>query len=168
MPMQPQLLSKDTQPGFMMRQALESEPMPAGTKPYENPAPGTEQKFMPENAPVNTGTEDGAAPGSSGPSLEEMESYFNSLPEPAMAYLAEHMTPEIINVIRIVSGQEVGDYLNQFVDNDKVLVPVPRQMAEQYRQQGMAQSQPQQGPAPTPQPQAQSAQRPQGMMAPAV
>ena len=100
--------------------------------------------------------------------VEEIEAYFNGLPEQSMAYLAEHMTPEIINVIRIVSGKEVGDYLNQFADNDKVLVPVPRQMAEEYRQQAMSQSQPQQGPAPTPQPQAQPAPRPQGMMSPAV
>ena len=122
--------------------------------------------------PINEGPPDGMDPmmekEMQGIPTEEIEAYFNSLPEESMAYLAEHMTPEIINVIRIVSGKEVGDYLNQFADNDKVLVPVPRQMAEQYRQQAMSQSQPQQDTAPTPQPQAQPAPSAGGMMRPAI
>lgn len=96
-----------------------------------------------------------------GISSQEVERYFDTLPDQDKAFLAEHMTPEFVKAIGIVAGQEVAQYLTQFADPEKVLVPVPRKVAEEY----MAS---QQNPAPQPQ-QPMPQQPPQsggGMMAP--
>jgi len=108
------------------------------------------------------------------PTEEEIANYFNKLPEQDKGYLAAHLTPEFVRAIGIVSGPDVAKYLDQFADKEKVLVPVPRQIAEKFLQE-QAQSAPQGVPqppqgapvamAPSPIPIAPS-QAPQGMMTP--
>lgn len=89
---------------------------------------------------------------------EEIEAHFDAMSDEDKTFIAEHLTPEFVRAIGLVSGPEVATYLDQFADKDKVLVPVPRQVAEEYlAKQGTAAQQ--NGPSPAP-------AQPQGMMAP--
>lgn len=76
--------------------------------------------------------------------IQELEAHLDQIPDQDKAFLAEHMTPEFIRAIGLINGPEVAQYLNQFADPNKVLVPVPRQIAEQY----LAEQQSQQGGSP--------------------
>jgi len=125
------------------------------------------------DAPPEMGAEAGITP-------QDVEAHLDGLPDQDKAFLAEHLTPEFVRAIGLISGPEVAQYLNQFADPNKVLVPVPRQLAEQYlaeqgKGQGPANGQPQGQPMPQPQAPAQVAPQsappaamPQGggMMAP--
>jgi len=82
--------------------------------------------------------------------IQDLEAHLDQIPEDQKAFLAEHMTPEFVRAIGIINGPEVASYLNQFADDTMVLVPVPREIAEQHLaaqgQQGQL-SAPQQGPS---------------------
>ena len=85
---------------------------------------------------------------------QNLEKHLDTLPENDKMFLAEHLTPEFVRAIGLINGPEVAQYLAQFADPDKVLVPVPRAVAEEHLQQqkasqGAAQSQPQGGSIPT-------------------
>lgn len=64
--------------------------------------------------------------------VKNLTAHLDQLPTNDKQFLAEHMTPEFVRAIGLINGPEVAGYLNQFVDPNKVLVPVPRQIAEQY------------------------------------
>ena len=72
---------------------------------------------------------------------KELEAHLDTLQEQDKAFLAEHLTPEFVRAIGLINGPEVAQYLNQFADQSKVLVPVPREVAEKYlAEQGANQS----------------------------
>ncbi len=103
--------------------------------------------------------------------IKAISRHLDEIPDAAKQFLAEHLTPEFVVAIGIINGPEVAEYLNQFADPNKVMVPVPRQMAEQYMQQQKGQTAAPQGSAPQApsQPQPQQAPAPAmggGMMAP--
>ncbi len=86
---------------------------------------------------------------------KNLEQHLNNIPDDQKRLLAEYLTPETVRVIGIINGPEVADYLSKFMDPEKVLVPVPRKLAEEhYAQQQSAQNgqaqpaMPQQTPAP--------------------
>lgn len=107
---------------------------------------------------------DDGAPEDGGAGLvQELEAHLDSLQNNDKAFLAEHLTPEFVRAIGLINGPEVAQYLSQFADPNKVLVPVPRELAEQY----LAQAQGQAAPQPQPQQQGmapQAAQPAQGGM----
>jgi hypothetical protein len=108
---------------------------------------------------------------SSPPTDEEIQAHLDALPDEAKAFLAEHLTPEFVQAIGFISGPEVANYLNKYADPDKVLVPVPRKVAEENLAKMQAQTgggQPQGQPSAPPQATPAPAQPPQGggMMAP--
>lgn len=120
------------------------------------------------NQPTNTIkpnfiSEEGAD--ATGPSDEEIQAHLDNLPDEAKAFLAEHLTPEFVTAISLISGEKVGQYLMKYADQDKVLVPVPRKVAEENLAAMKSQAsggQPQQAAS-----QAMPAPAPQGgMMAP--
>ena len=151
---------------------------PAGPAPEAGP-----MAALPETTPMDgqdkPSLTDPSLQGGTGPSEEEIKAHLDSLDDQDKALLAEHLTPEFVKVIGLISGPEVANYLNQFADPAKLLVPVPREMAEEYLRGQGQQGQPQGAPAqPTqgslpPQAPAQAAPMqppapPQGMMSPAV
>lgn len=119
------------------------------------------QGSTPPNVP-----QEGSGEPDTGPSDDEIKAHLDSLEEQDKAFLAEHLTPEFVRAISLISGPAVGNYLNKYADQEKVLVPVPRKVAEEHmRQQQGAQAQP------APQQQAQASPAPQapaqgGMMSP--
>lgn len=142
---------------------------PDGMTPQQGqnnvPLPGAPITPYTEGA-GDTGEPD-IGPDQGGPTPEEIKAHLDSLPDQDKAFLAEHLTPEFIRAISLISGDAVGQYLNQYADQDKVLVPVPRKVAEEHMKQQQAtqaQPAPQQQAMPAPAPQAAPAQG--GMMAP--
>lgn len=147
-------------------------------------------KLPTENAgalPVSTPTENSPEPapldiqGNDAPTPEEIAAHFDSMPDEAKSFLAEHMTPEFVKAIGLIAGQEVAKYLEPMADPSKLLVPVPRQIAEEYLNQqksdpqGAPAEQTPGAPAPAPvappqvpAPQLPQGAPPQGMMAPKV
>lgn len=122
----------------------------------------TEQSQMP-NPDAQMGSGEAPTP-------EEIEAHMDSLEDSDKAFLAEHMTPEFVRAIALISGPEVGQYLDQFADKEKVLIPVPRQVAEQYLAEQQAKqgspSAPQGGTPPSPAPAPVQGMPQQGMMTP--
>ncbi len=101
---------------------------------------------------------------------KNLAAHLDQLSDGDKQFLAEHLTPEFVRAIGLINGPEVAQYLNQFADPNKVMVPVPRQVAEQFlaqQKQGQApQGQPQQA-APSQAPMAPPQAGPQpGMMNP--
>lgn len=141
-------------------------PLPSNVMtPQQNPA-GAGDTGEPDSGPL---------PGEEGGDnsiRQHLEMHLNQLPDNDKQFLAEHLTPEFVRAIGLINGPEVAQYLNQYVDPNKVLVPVPRQIAEQYlqaaKQQGnSAQTgQPQATQGQPPAAQAAPMAQPQGMMAP--
>lgn len=81
-----------------------------------------------------------------------LEAHLDQIPDDQKAFLAEHLTQEFVRAIGIINGPEVANYLSQFVDNSIVLVPVPRQVAEEHLAQMQAQqAAPTEAPQPAPQ-----------------
>ena len=62
---------------------------------------------------------------------EEIAAHLDNLPDEGKAFLAEHLTPEFVTAIGLISGPEVAQHLMKYADPDKVLVPVPRKVAEE-------------------------------------
>jgi hypothetical protein len=112
----------------------------------QNPSPGLVQEDSMEAA---------------GPTEEEIAAHLDGLPDEGKAFLAEHLTQEFVTAIGLISGPEVAKYLMKYADPDKVLVPVPRKVAEENLAAMQAQKQPQAAPQATPSPAPQG-----GMMAP--
>ena len=66
-----------------------------------------------------------------GPTEEEIAAHLDNLPDEGKAFLAEHLTPEFVTAIGLISGEAVAQHLMKYADPDKVLVPVPRKVAEE-------------------------------------
>lgn len=153
--------------------------MLAPTQPQPNnmtPAQPEVNPVMPDGAPQHNGYSpeadkslQGAGEDSAGPTEEEVAAHLDSLPDEAKAFLAEHLTPEFVTAIGLISGEVVAQHLMKYADQDKVLVPVPRKVAEEHLAQmkGQPQGQPQMQAPVQAAPQATPAPAPQGgMMAP--
>jgi hypothetical protein len=81
-----------------------------------------------------------------GPTEEELESHLSALPEEQQQFLAAFMTPEFAQAVGILTGNEdVFNYLTSRADNSRVLLPLPREVAEQLVGQ-MSSPQAQEGP----------------------
>ena len=122
-----------------------------------------------DTVPMDTGPQqDNTGEPDMGPTPEEIKAHLDSLQDQDKAFLAEHLTPEFVRAIGLIAGNNVAQYLNQYADQDKVLVPVPRKVAEEnLKQQQMAKGQSQPAPQSTPAPQPAASMPPQGgMMAP--
>ncbi len=157
----------------MQPKGIENLPRDLGSIEQDGAAPIPPAKPVPPE--MGTGEPDGIAPGSSpmedgGITPEMIEAHLDAMPDEDKAFLAEHLTPEFIRAISLISGQEVGNYLNQYVDQNKVLVPVPREVAEQemgrMKSQQPVPAQPNQG-TPAPQAPAAAPSMP-GVMAPSM
>jgi len=98
--------------------------------------------------------------------VKNLQAHLDQLQDKDKQFLAEHLTPEFVRAIGLINGPEVAGYLAQFVDEDKVMVPVPRQIAEQYRAEQQGGAQPQGQPQQPIQAQPQAAPQNPGMMAP--
>ncbi len=167
--------------------------------PNQQAAP-TAVSFLPEKSPAAGVTPEGQAPSpqedfqimgheqetQNGQANKEeiaknLAAHLDQIPDDQKQFLAEHLTPEFVRAIGIINGPEVAEYLGQFADPNKVLVPVPREIAEKFlaeqqqgqsAPQGQPQPAPQQGqpnmapPAQAPMAQPPMAAPPQGMMAP--
>lgn len=99
--------------------------------------------------------------------VEGLKAHLDQIPDDQKQFLAEHLTTEFVRAIGIITGPEVAEYLAQFVDPNKVMVPVPRDVAEQHlaQQQGQP-AQPQTSGQPSaPPPSAQQAPQ-AGLMSP--
>lgn len=70
-----------------------------------------------------------------------LQQHLDQLPDNDKAFLAEHLTNEFVRAIGLINGPEVAGYLAQFVDPNKVMVPVPRDVAEQHLAQQQAKGQ---------------------------
>lgn len=85
---------------------------------------------------------------------KNLEEHLNFLPVPQKSYLLEHLTPEAVNILGIVNGQEVFDY---FAD-------VYQQVYGNSAPQPGPESGQQPGQPASPQPQQQAMATPPGVM----
>lgn len=92
------------------------------------------------------------------PQINPVEQKLDALQDQDKAFLAQYLTPEFIYAVGLVSSPETAQYLSQFVDQSKVLVPVDKQYAEQLKA-AIQQKQQQDASAPQPQGQPQPAQQ---------
>lgn len=102
--------------------------------------------------------------------LQAFKSRLQTFSPEDQQFFSSHLTPEVSKLIGMVTNPVVGSYLNQYADQSKVLVPVPRQMATQILAKLQSQSKPTTGqamPSPAIQP-SQPANQGSGMMAPAA
>lgn len=151
----------------MLEPKTTPEAAPAATfLPSSTPTDGS-ANMAPTAAPSISPADSTVAPAMEDPEADKqtiitnLTAHLDSLADPDKQFLAEHLTPEFVRAIGLINGPEVAEYLNQFANPNKVLVPVPRQIAEQY----LAQQQAEQGKA-APQGQPQSAQGGAPAMAP--
>lgn len=120
--------------------------------------------------------EDLSTGGSAGVVDNGLSTRLDALSDQDKKFLAQYMTPEFVYAMGLVAGPDTANYLKQYADPNKVLVPVSReeahriqevvkqQQAGQTGQPGTPQPAPQQGMA-APQPQAQPQQQPQAAQA---
>lgn len=73
--------------------------------------------------------------------VKQLQAHLDQIPDDQKQFLAEHLTNEFVRAIGIINGPEVAGYLAQFVDPNKVMVPVPRDVAEQHLAQQQAKGQ---------------------------
>lgn len=115
----------------------------------------------PASAPAQAAAPAGMAAPQQQPATNPIEETLNALPEEQKMFIAEHLTPEIAQVVAILAGDpRINELLLPFVDQERVLVPMPRSEFENLRQGGadMAASAAPAGSAePTVQPQQQAA-----------
>lgn len=90
-----------------------------------------------------------------------VEENLNNLNDQQRSFVIEHLTPETAMLIALVSGDDdVAQALEPYVDQSRILVPIPREVAMQRMQQGPAQVS--QAGAPQAAPQAPQMPAPQG------
>lgn len=144
-------------------QQFSPQPAQAATAPVQQGSPSMAPNPSMINSPAS-GEDDGMTPGQGGDTgqqqmnsqTQEMQQRLDSLPDHDKQFLAQYLTPEFAYAIGLVSGQDAGQYLSQFVDPNKVLVPLSKQQAQQIQaaakqQQGQQGQPPAQGQAPAPQ-----------------
>jgi hypothetical protein len=148
------------------------QPQPNIEEPTSTPNMDT----LPKQTPMGAGmTPEEGMPeeGEDTSIVQNLEAHLDQLPEQDKAFLGEHLTPEFVRAIGLINGPEVAQYLSQFMDPDKVLVPVPRKVAEEYMKAesgqqppSAPQSQPMPQGQPMPAPKSAPMAPPQGMMTP--
>lgn len=166
------------------QQSSPQQPVPANigqSEPDGMPQQGGSPNMAPQaQTPPNIGssepdgspTQDGSQSGQLNPAQQQIQQRLDALPDNDKKFLSQYLTPEFVYAIGLVSGPDAAQYLNQFTDQNKVLVPVSRQEAgriqaavQQDQQQNGQGQQPQGQPQAAPQ-QAQAApqQKPQAPM----
>lgn len=157
------------QPSPQPAQAAPAQAMPQQGAPSMAPNPAM------INSPAS-GEDDGMTSGQDpnqgqvGPGTQQIQQRLDALPDHDKQFLAQYLTPEFAYAVGLVSGQDAGQYLSQFVDPNKVLVPVSKQQAQQIQdavKQHQAQQgqQPAQGQPPVPQQPVAPQAKPQAPMA---
>lgn len=137
--------------------------MPANPMAQE-PTQDTGGSFMPpDSGPPTTqnglpmhGMDDQGAEGGGQDMLAELQSHLDALPKDEKEFVASYLTPETARLLGVLTGSnDVLEYFTRLANPNVVLVPVPRDKAQQFAAavQGNAQS-PQGGPG-QPQPQQQ-------------
>lgn len=84
-----------------------------------------------QGSPANIGSSEpdgGPIPGQ-GADNSGLQQKLDGLSMQDKKFLAQYMTPEFNYALGLVAGPEVAQYLNQYTDQNKVLVPVSRQEA---------------------------------------
>lgn len=82
------------------------------------------------------------------PQTGGIEQQLDALPDQDKAFLAQYLTPEFVYAMGLVNP-DAAQYLSQFVDKSKILVPLNREKAVQLKQQlDQQNSKPQGQPAP--------------------
>jgi hypothetical protein len=100
---------------------------------------------------------------SSTPTEQELEEHLSALPPEQQEFMAAFMTPEFAQAVGILTGsEEVFSYLSSRADSNRVLLPLPREVAEQI----IGQLQPEMAgqPASPEQPPVEQQPMPQGVM----
>lgn len=124
------------------QQAAPAQAAPAGAPPATgtNEPDGMQGMTPTAPAPAQTDGEPDMSP-NGGPQdaqiTDALAAHIKSLQPEDQKFLAAHMTPEFVHAMGLINGPIVEQYLNQFADKDKVMVPVPRQVAEGLAQQQM-------------------------------
>lgn len=59
----------------------------------------------------------------------QIEQHLSSLPDEQKAYLANFLTPELVNIMGILLGEEAAQFFSQYADPSKTLTVVPSQGA---------------------------------------
>lgn len=86
---------------------------------------------------------------------DALAAHIKSLAPDDQKFLQAHMTPEFVHAMGLINGPVVEQYLDQFADKSKVMVPVPRNVAEglaQMQTQKMQQGQQPSASSPSTQP----------------
>lgn len=66
------------------------------------------------------------------PTEQELEEHLSALPPEQQEFMAAFMTPEFAQAVGILTGsEEVFSYLSSRADSNRVLLPLPREVAEQ-------------------------------------
>ena len=105
-----------------------SSPAPSGGSPNmaPNPAqinqPGSGEPDMSPSQPDQQGQ------------TSDIQQRLDALPDHDKAFLAQYLSPEFNYAVGLIAGPDVAQYLNQFSDPNKVLVPVNRQEAARIQQ----------------------------------
>lgn len=110
-----------------------------GPLPGDQGAPQGGQNVASQSAAQNDAT------------IQALQTQLQGMSPDDKQFFAAHMTPEVVKVIGLINGPVVAGYLGRFADPNKVLVPVPRQMANQIAAKMQSQGQSPQGPSDAPQ-----------------
>ncbi len=160
------IMTPQGQPNTPPANIGQSEPDTGPTPPQaQGGAPSMSPQGGQQPAPDMSVNNDGSQPQGNpqgdqqqSPNVQQVQQRLNALPDADKALVKQYLTPEVIKVIELMSGdQDVTKYLSQFADTSKVLVPVPREEAQKYLQKLQQQQQGQQA-----QGGAQAPQQPQG------
>lgn len=88
----------------------------------------------------------------------------NALPEDQKGFIAAFMTPEFAQAVGMITGNEqLSQFIQQRADSSRVLLPLPREVAQQLVGQMQGQ---QTQPSLEQQPQASPSPPPEGVMSP--
>lgn len=129
-----------------------------GPAPSQGAAPAMAPTQPQQPAQDMSVENDGSQP-QDNPGTAAIQQKLDALPDQDKQFLSQYLTPEFVYAIGLVAGPEAAQYLGQFTDKSKVLVPVSRdeaakiqQAVQQHKAQQGQQPQPAQGqPQPAPQ-----------------
>lgn len=127
-------------------------PMPAGADTSNTPTPPAqsgsdgEPDMSPSDSSPAAGATPPSTPGTQGGNpndqdaqtqqiTQALQQKIASLSPEDQKFLQVHMTSEFVKAMGLINGPVVEQYLQKFVDPNKVMVPIPRQAAEQLAQQ---------------------------------
>lgn len=137
-----------TPPANIGQSEPDTGPMPSQSGAPGMTPPGSGQQPAPDMSVNNDGSQPGqnAQAGQQSPAVQQLQQRLDALPDDDKKLVSQYMTPEVIKVIGLMSGnQDVTQYLSQFADTKNVLVPIPREQAQAVMQKMQQQQQSQQG-----------------------